>query len=198
MARRERNDKGSPLLRLPAELRIEIYKYALGGNEITICHWVRSKRPVILSGRYGDEAKSTERWTQLFSLGRTCHRIYSETELLIYSQNVFNSDFMNGLGPFLNQLDTEKRDAIRTISIGFRSGSKKFGRAYHMTKGVKSLSERDLDKCKGLATIIRLDDVDPPVRSLSNIEAYAELHALRLIHEKPIMYVEYHPTYERH
>jgi hypothetical protein len=60
----------SPLLRLPAEIRNQIYEYVMCNQTIAI-----NARPP----------------RSVFSLPRTCRQIYHETELLFYSGNMFQT-----------------------------------------------------------------------------------------------------------
>jgi hypothetical protein len=60
----------SPLLRLPAEIRNQIYEYVMCGQTIDL-----------------DVLPPPN----LFSLPRTCRQIYHETELLLYSGNTFRT-----------------------------------------------------------------------------------------------------------
>ncbi|KAJ4372173.1 hypothetical protein N0V83_003946 [Neocucurbitaria cava] len=98
----ERENALSPLLRLPAELRNQIYEYVLGGKSIclTCCVEVRKRdlkeegfctaeiaTCVTPPGSGYDGADPEERST--LNIVKVCRQIHAETRLLIFSLNIF-------------------------------------------------------------------------------------------------------------
>lgn len=85
----------SPLLRLPAELRNEIYHHVLGGLSIRTDH-SPSPRKFRIDIRDVD-SRSSAAWQTpgyLLALTETCRKVYDETSLFPYSLNVFECDYM--------------------------------------------------------------------------------------------------------
>ncbi|KAG9188772.1 hypothetical protein G6011_07477 [Alternaria panax] len=94
----KRNTAESPLLRLPAELRNEIYKYALG----------RHVYPVPGDGRKNPRA---------LNLVRVCRQIQQEAAFLPYSLSVLSSRMAIHLEEFVSRLSISQRNAIETIQL---------------------------------------------------------------------------------
>ncbi|KAJ5134113.1 hypothetical protein N7448_000866 [Penicillium atrosanguineum] len=118
--------KLSPFLRLPTEVRLEIYKWAL-----SVLH-DEMGRPLIV---VGDSSNSSTRprfhsmsicssWTGEDGTARKLlavnHQIHDEAEDFLYSQNTLffrNSFNLDRLGEFLDTLSNSARSHIR--SVGF-------------------------------------------------------------------------------
>ncbi|KAH4611199.1 hypothetical protein HBI25_120090 [Parastagonospora nodorum] len=75
------SNQNSPLLRLPAELRIKIWEYALGGKEFRV-FYVNSRESLF-------KTKPSE-GNNVFALLRVCRQIYSETAPLSFAVNSFS------------------------------------------------------------------------------------------------------------
>ncbi|CAN9349792.1 hypothetical protein AALT_g5434 [Alternaria alternata] len=73
------NQQGSPLLRLPPELRCLVFEYALGGNTYMIRYHRKSK-----------SVKNTTVAKHALALLSVCRQIFAETALLPFSLNTFS------------------------------------------------------------------------------------------------------------
>lgn len=126
--RAEKGDMTSHLLRLPTELRLKIYEYALSvPNEYSI------DRPMIVVDDRGNAFTSRGRYRALQmcpswvgedgttrKLLRVNRLIHDEAEDFLYSRNTLffrNSFDLNHLGAFLDTLSETARSRIR--SVGF-------------------------------------------------------------------------------
>src|SRR4051812_1008942 len=85
------NETRSPLLRLPAELRNNIYEYVLGGK--SICLTTRNGKPVgEICPRIdppGTGYSSDDRLYGVLQLLYVCRQIYVEARFLSFTINVF-------------------------------------------------------------------------------------------------------------
>ncbi|KAF1832936.1 hypothetical protein BDW02DRAFT_624666, partial [Decorospora gaudefroyi] len=78
----QRNQRDSPLLRLPAELRNKIYRFVLGGNHIRpYCETVMGVWEVSFPGWAYSRLQ--------LALLEVCRQVYAETKLLPFSLNRF-------------------------------------------------------------------------------------------------------------
>ncbi|CAG5173409.1 uncharacterized protein ALTATR162_LOCUS7626 [Alternaria atra] len=96
----QRNARNSPLLRLPAEIRNMIFRYAVGGNEIHVQRafvYRTSKKWRDNSNSYwhgrathlGDRRLKALAQGTAFHLPEVCRQIYAETATLSYATNTF-------------------------------------------------------------------------------------------------------------
>lgn len=110
----QRNQVESPLLRLPREIRREIFEYVLGG-EILLLHialWEDEPTKVYRKDRGPNKLSSLE----------VCHQLYYELKLLPFKLSIFEDDFEHWNCQCMCQwlgerLAPEQRDAIKTIRI---------------------------------------------------------------------------------
>jgi hypothetical protein len=112
-----RNAQESPLLRLPPELRNEIYEYTLGGLQIRPGHrlggpgmWQVLSKPVD-----ADLSAPWQKMHYIAPLTLACRQIHTEAGLLPFKLNEIT---LGPLEPFLlamNRLTDRQRNAIRTI-----------------------------------------------------------------------------------
>ncbi|KAF1932400.1 uncharacterized protein M421DRAFT_2031 [Didymella exigua CBS 183.55] len=79
-----RTNSQSRLLRLPPELRNQIWEYALGGHAFDI-----TTRKVFKQRKRIDKAKAWDLPINTFALLRVCRQIYAETALIPYKHNAF-------------------------------------------------------------------------------------------------------------
>jgi hypothetical protein len=103
----ERNQRESPLLRLPGELRNRIYGYALGRMRFFIngSRWY---------GKLEADAEGPELSLHyFFALIQVCRQVYSEAHLLPYKLNIIHDRVSNQWFPEI--LNSDQRNAIRTI-----------------------------------------------------------------------------------
>ncbi|KAF2874969.1 hypothetical protein BDV95DRAFT_665622 [Massariosphaeria phaeospora] len=98
----ERNARESPLLSLPAEIRNQIYQYAMGGSEINVTRarptnhhpdWRKRSKCLFWHGRATHlepfVRSSPEGVGTSFHFPETCRQVYAETVTLGYSTNLF-------------------------------------------------------------------------------------------------------------
>ncbi|CAN9339028.1 unnamed protein product [Alternaria sp. RS040] len=112
------NQRNSPLLRLPAELRNRVYEYALGGHEIWVTTPIPETKTKIYLDRWGD--------VPAFTLLKVCSQIYAEAALLPYSLNTF---FFNGklsLDLFVKEFPKSATQAIRRLMLDDWAGMGSF------------------------------------------------------------------------
>jgi len=100
------NQRNSPLLRLPAELRNLVYRYALGD------------RTLILSTRNRKTLRLRRRDTPAFSLLAVCTQIHSEAALLPYSLNTFDIALESTANTFLATVPLAYVQAIKKLDVG--------------------------------------------------------------------------------
>jgi hypothetical protein len=99
----ERNDRESPLLRLPGELRNRIYGYVFDGS---ILSFVRSLVNVVLSQPIAPGLPLT----------RVCRKLHKETALVPFKSMVVECstlDTFNGLVSRLNQAQRQSLTSLR-------------------------------------------------------------------------------------
>ncbi|TGO68339.1 hypothetical protein BOTNAR_0026g00260 [Botryotinia narcissicola] len=131
---------------LPSEVRMEIYKWVLGGR---VLHIVRRKdklshvvcksdrrdldagtreedacivagcRGVKIPGGSGVHEIIGEGSGSLIPLLQVCRRIYSEAISLLYSTNTFNFDSMESFTSFSNEILPRRFDSITSVTLDF-------------------------------------------------------------------------------
>jgi hypothetical protein len=89
----------SPLLRMPAEIRNKIFRYALGGRTLVI------HRPDMITNR---EKNS-------LALLATCRQLYAETALVPFCANIFGFQSDRALLNFMTHRLPVQRDAVASI-----------------------------------------------------------------------------------
>ena len=112
----ERNATTSPLLRLPAEIRNEIFSYAMSNSTITIAHTVATHNQSIPSkGFYNPRPYPAA------SLLFVCRQIYSEIAILPYALNKFVvlTTRLRDLQVFLDRRTQEQVELMRDVSWEF-------------------------------------------------------------------------------
>lgn len=114
----QQNRKESPLLHLPAELRIQIYEYTVGGYFVypkkTHCGRVTFRAKPLQSMLSNKEKFVFQQ--HFLGLLLVCRQIYSEATLILYSKNTFGaSDRLNDFWLWLDGLKPEQKDAIGAI-----------------------------------------------------------------------------------
>lgn len=143
-----RNEKESPLLKLPGELRNRIYEFVVGGHVIVIEHSGRMTTPYVprlpvkltcrlitssssltsqsgtlaedrISGeREGQPIEPSERVSRIFTLGLVCRQIRAETASIQYKHNIFHFHNPSAFEVFTWQLSAAQCNAIVQVSIG--------------------------------------------------------------------------------
>lgn len=94
----EINRKGSPLLRLPAELRHRIFTYALSDRVLV--------RPAISSAIHNGSASS------MHNLPLVCRQLYHETHLLVYRLGLFDIKKPRWFAEFISGGEQAKKSII--------------------------------------------------------------------------------------
>ena len=119
------NQKMSPLLRLPREIRNRIYDYAFS-VQFTI---VRNNPsyPTRLTFRAGDAYPLLKRnsFAKLLAVTRVCRQIYSEAALLPFRLNVFRIHQLATLVKFTEYMQPAQRAAITTLRLGLYDAMRK-------------------------------------------------------------------------
>lgn len=121
------NQRNSPLLRLPGEIRNCIYAYVLGGLIINspkpLRLYIRLLRQTssfesrICTSAYKDGSTNpSQAMSSHLDLLYTCRSIFIETSLLPFALNKFEIHSMK-LSHFLGGLTTTQKDAITTLKI---------------------------------------------------------------------------------
>lgn len=98
------NQRNSRLLRLPAELRNQIYKYVLGGHRLLLA----TTQPRLCS--YDPIPH--------FALLKVCSQIHAEAALLLYSLNIFYFSIdASRTNAFLSSISTSQLGALEILVI---------------------------------------------------------------------------------
>ncbi|KAI1764379.1 hypothetical protein GGR53DRAFT_321970 [Hypoxylon sp. FL1150] len=134
----------SPLFKLPIELRLAIWEYVVGGNEVTIVRTVAKIAHVVLP-RDGERLELAEwdNWSfwgpvgrekrykggyalsavDLLAMLRSCKRLYIEALPVLYGRNTFEFQTMESFYRFLLQSPTTGLQSIRSIKIAWNGFS---------------------------------------------------------------------------
>jgi len=121
MTLRTLQNRDSPLLRLPAEIRNQIYGYVIGGYEA--CPTWSSGDCIdveLRAAKYNTSGDTRDCWAALFMLSYVCKQLNMETKNLPYELTVFQSDICAAFEMFMCQLKEEKKQLITTVSFGFK------------------------------------------------------------------------------
>lgn len=104
--RAQQNQRDSPLLRLPAEIRNIIFAYALGGHVFDTLR--------IIAHHYGTAVAKEQKLSPLLAV---CRQIYSETALLLYSLNTFSATRAVYVNEWVNRLGPSRLQAVSKIQF---------------------------------------------------------------------------------
>jgi hypothetical protein len=162
---------------LPGELRNRIYEYAIGGNE------VEPKFPsmhsfsfILHAGPYSETSGHGQtNWWELLCLSKSCKQLYKETRLLPWSLNIFRAPMGESFGQFLHQLKDWQKEAITTVSFGF----KEYLDGTDPRVTYDGIVPDGMYACTGLKTAIRMVTLGDSQKKL--VEEFAELRELELI-----------------
>lgn len=126
LPRIQKNATDSPLLRLPAEIRNTIFRYAVGGNKIRIERAVvyrtskkwRENSNSLWHGR-ADHLHDRRFKAQgtAFHLPEVCRQIYAETATLGYATNIFILPCTQGLHQRFNDSGPNGRQLLDTVCL---------------------------------------------------------------------------------
>ena len=86
------NTRNSALLRLPAEIRNMIWKFALGGYIVNIDRVLEGGKrdPPKIRPMYPPNASNVDwKWSAIFKLPQVCRQVYAETATMVYQHNTF-------------------------------------------------------------------------------------------------------------
>lgn len=191
-ARSEQNQTSSPLLRLPAEIRIKIWEHTLGGNRI-IPPWYVYKSD---QGQHQGfphpkkiclRAEPRENMVAFLSLLRVCRQAYHESRLLPFSCNIWELRWPNscwGLWNIKGGMSDEQRAAIEWMSFQVEGGGGLL--APVVTAAPQSLRFNwwQLDELKGLKVVVRKAPLHP--YDWDAIEKFAADRNCRIVEEEMV------------
>jgi len=106
------NSVDSPLLSLPAEIRLKIWDYAIGGMRI----YLKDGHGVEYSIDGATETHDFDLNRQ-FALPRVCRQIYSETGANFYRFNVFSFEDHETLNRFRVNMKRAHWEALHTLAV---------------------------------------------------------------------------------
>lgn len=98
------------LLRLPYELRYEIWVYTLGGNTFEIQCWPSD-------GPSSIATQITVREKNQCSLLQTCRQIHNEAKLTFFKSNCFKFKNEDAISPWLARIGSRQQAAISEICL---------------------------------------------------------------------------------
>lgn len=127
-----RNQRESPFLRLPAEVRNKIYDAALGGRTYKFKDAI-----------YRDHATlETNGERHVLGLLLVCHQIYSEASLLPYSLNTFSfREFELSFKPFLDHRRLAHFRAITSIELVTYQAARMWASPHYFSDIMKEVEE---------------------------------------------------------
>jgi hypothetical protein len=105
------NRQSSPLLRLPPELRNQIYEYVLGGEIYYLLD--SSGRMILIKNRYNGARRPQK---HCFALLETCRQLHAETASLPSSLNTFASSSLT-IANFFSKLTTAQQEAVKGVRL---------------------------------------------------------------------------------
>jgi hypothetical protein len=115
------------LLRLPAELRVQIWKYALGGKMFEVYCWPSYNY-------HKNPTRVLNRERNCLSLLRTCRQIYQEARLIPFTSNRFRIKNESGFQTWLDELDTSQQEAIAELHLVTLGAMQMVGHLYYVPK----------------------------------------------------------------
>lgn len=145
-----RNQFDSPFLRLPSEIRNQIYYFALGGNEIYVISNCDEKSP--LWGRsLGQKIWSLKPIKQIMAINLplACTQVHRELgEYYAFTFNSFGATTDVGVGPLLHQLTSAKRHRIEVLTANhaypIEDKIYDYSRIFALVPNLKRLVLRDM------------------------------------------------------
>lgn len=102
--------QASPLFRLPAEIRNQIYAYILGGETFNIYCWRRYKP-------YGFATRILRKRKFFLALLAVCRQLHSETRLLPFSLNAFSFTSQDAFRSWLDKFSLDQQKTIQKIHL---------------------------------------------------------------------------------
>ncbi|KAH6637915.1 hypothetical protein C7974DRAFT_422870 [Boeremia exigua] len=110
------NQEQSPFLQLPAEIRVRIYEFALGGNTIET-GFIR--KTDVTPGRVARYSTNSSAMKTFRGVIMSCRAIRAETKLILYRALIFNYTYRDDWTAWFKLLGQEERAAIRTVQLEF-------------------------------------------------------------------------------
>jgi hypothetical protein len=173
-----RNQRQSPLLRLPAELRNKVYAYVLGGREIELCGYQRCQ--ICNQAPYRDAISHYPR--NLLNLLHACRQCHSEARLLPFSSSTFIAlpDEVNYI--ISRHFSHAQTHAIEAIGLQLYANIWNSYMLEHVPRQLHSILENSL---KSLERMPRLNSL-----SILWVGSVPELEDQKRFKEKVLMVVE--------
>ncbi|KAJ4372367.1 hypothetical protein N0V83_004141 [Neocucurbitaria cava] len=167
------NQKNSPLLRLPGELRNRIYEYALGGHLVEpVCGLGRLETVKDCQLRYCpyESKKETDYkpWDELLALTYVCRQVNQEGRLLVFEINTFQVRKRIAFDAWLLYLKDDQKQAITSVSFGSRVPTDRL--AYD------GMIPTLLHQCTGLKHVITLYWLHPVF--IMAIKEFVKMHGI--------------------
>ncbi len=157
------NQKKSSLLRLPGEIRNQIYGYVLGGYDVyTYKVSLDGRMTHILECSKNDTTgEGATSWEETVQFTTVCRQIQEESRLLPFELNIFNASGKS-FEEWFALLNEDQRNAITTLS---------FGRRYRMLHFEDLLlPSKRFWKCTGVKKVILFGKLeDNQRRKLSHL-----------------------------
>jgi hypothetical protein len=140
----------SPLLRLPPELRLEIYTYILASpSPLSVICW-RRYTPFSLTTRLLHHPR---RFLALLSV---CRLFYRETRLLPFRVNVFGFKSSDAFTPWFSRFSEQQVNSVRSVELVTWAGR-------HMVEGEAWVPKR-VEECFPVERLGGLREVGVEVR----------------------------------
>ena len=108
------HNSNSPLLRLPAEIRNQIYDYVIGGQTYAVYEASLEKPSYYLNRERGQGLH----WHEQTALSRTCRQFRHDTSLLFFQNNIFMANYLNSssaMKGWMHSLQPYHASAIQAI-----------------------------------------------------------------------------------
>jgi hypothetical protein len=112
------NHEKSPLLRLPAELRNQLYEYVFGDREIDVVYNFYRRSTLEYNFEAYTSSRPDERVYNLTALLGSCRQLYAETKFLPFIHGHLDHLLLGGdLQHSSRALAKEQREAVRSIRL---------------------------------------------------------------------------------
>jgi hypothetical protein len=146
----ELSNQSSAFLRLPAEVRNQIYAYILSGEAFSIHCWRRY-------APFGIATRILRKQKNFLALLAVCHQIHAETRLLPFQLNAFRFKSQDAFKSWLDKFGRDQKEAIQEVHIVTWM-------ARHMVEG-ESWMSKSLDAVFPVDSLFGLRRVEVEVRT---------------------------------
>jgi hypothetical protein len=188
------NQTASPLLCLPAEIRLQIWEHALGGNRIIPASYLsghKREHKLFYPSRIYLRAEPLENIRAFLNLLRVCRQIHRESHLLPFSSNVFEywwsngwpwKDYSSAWSHVMYCLSEDQKNAIEWVS--FQGGG---GLTQVQTKmpHASCYCWGEFSQLGGLKVVIRKAPMHP--HDWEAIEKFAQDRNCRVVEEEVVL-----------